>query len=71
MENKDLIRELEKLWHTATDVSQYLKTQSEANAQLHMSKTVMYPPLTSAAGLAATNLANLITRLRLEEYGEN
>lgn len=44
-------------------VTEYLETQSEANAALHMSDKVMYPPLTSAAAVANTALSNLIVRL--------
>lgn len=67
MENKDLIRELEKLQEVFEDVTAYLELTSEANAKLHMSSKVMYPPLTSAAGLASGNLASLIIRLRIEQ----
>ncbi|AXH49154.1 hypothetical protein HWB76_gp006 [Streptomyces phage Blueeyedbeauty] len=45
----------------------YLEMTSEANAKLHMSDKVMYPPLTSAAAIAGGNLASLIIRLRVEE----
>jgi hypothetical protein len=63
MEKPDLIRELEKIFHTLDSIVDYLETQNEANAKLHMSDKVMYSPLTSAAGLANTNLSNLIMRL--------
>lgn len=67
LQNQDLIRELEKIFHTLDSVVDYLQTQNEANAKLHMSDKVMYSPLTSAAGLANTNLSNLIMRL-YDEY---
>ncbi|XAO35205.1 hypothetical protein SEA_FRANCOB_5 [Streptomyces phage Francob] len=67
MEKADLIRELQKIFDVLDSVVDYLETQSEANAKLHMSEKVMYPPLTSAAGLANTNLSNLIMRL-YDEY---
>lgn len=67
MENKDLIRELEKLHETLERVTGYLEMTSEANAALHMSDKVMYPPLTSAAGIASGSLASLIIRLKIEE----
>lgn len=63
MEASDLIRELEKIADTLDSVTEYLQTQSEANAALHMSNRVMYPPLTSAAGLANKALSDLIVRL--------
>lgn len=69
MENPDLIRELEKIFHVLDSVVSYLQTQNEANALLHMSDKVMYSPLTSAAGLANTNLSGLIMRL-YQEYEE-
>ena len=67
MKNPDLIRELEKIFHTLDSVVDYLETQNEANAKLHMSDKVMYSPLTSAAGLANKNLSALIMRL-YDEY---
>lgn len=67
MQSKDLIRELVKVSTTLDKVTEYLETQSEANAMLHMSDKVMYPPLTSAAGTANRNLADLILRLNAEE----
>lgn len=67
MEKPDLIRELEKIFHTLDSVVDYLETQNEANAKLHMSDRVMYSPLTSAAGLANKTLSELIMRL-YEEY---
>ncbi|QWT29902.1 hypothetical protein SEA_TUNATARTARE_6 [Streptomyces phage TunaTartare] len=67
MKNLDLIRELEKIFHTLDSVVDYLETQNEANAKLHMSDKVMYSPLTSAAGLANKNLSALIMRL-YDEY---
>ncbi|QNN99111.1 hypothetical protein SEA_FAUST_5 [Streptomyces phage Faust] len=67
MQNPDLIRELEKIFHTLDSVVDYLETQNEANAKLHMSDKVMYSPLTSAAGLANKNLSALIMRL-YDEY---
>jgi hypothetical protein len=41
-----------------------MKLQSEANATLHFSNEVFYPPLTFAAGLASKNITDLINRLR-------
>ena len=67
LKNPDLIRELEKIFHTLDSVVDYLETQNEANAKLHMSDKVMYSPLTSAAGLANKNLSALIMRL-YDEY---
>lgn len=67
MQNNDLIRELEKIQETFERVASYLQLTSEANAELHMSGKVMYPPLTSAAGISLGNLASLIIRLRIEE----
>ncbi len=67
MEKADLIRELEKIFHTLDSVVDYLETQNEANAKLHMSDRVMYSPLTSAAGVANKALSGLIMRL-YEEY---
>ena len=67
MEKPDLIRELEKIFHTLDSVVDYLETQNEANAKLHMSDKVMYSPLTSAAGLANKALSGLIMRL-YDEY---
>lgn len=67
MEKADLIRELEKIFHTLDSVVDYLETQNEANAKLHMSDKVMYSPLTSAAGLANKALSGLIMRL-YDEY---
>ncbi|QIQ62893.1 hypothetical protein SEA_MOAB_5 [Streptomyces phage Moab] len=67
MEKADLIRELQKIFDVLDNVVDYLETQNEANAKLHMSDKVMYSPLTSAAGLANTNLSNLIMRL-YDEY---
>lgn len=67
MEKADLIRELEEIQETLEDMTTYLEMTSEANAKLHMSDKVMYSPLTSAAGLANTNLSNLIMRL-YDEY---
>lgn len=67
MEKADLIRELEKIFHTLDSVVDYLETQNEANAKLHMSDKVMYSPLTSAAGLANKSLSGLIMRL-YDEY---
>jgi len=67
MDNKDLIRELEKIQDTLERVTSYLELTSESNAALHMSSKVVYPPLTSAAGLASGNLASLIIRLMIEE----
>lgn len=67
LKNLDLIRELEKIFHTLDSVVDYLETQNEANAKLHMSDKVMYSPLTSAAGLANKNLSALIMRL-YDEY---
>lgn len=67
MEKADLIRELEKIFHTFDSVVDYLETQNEANAKLHMSDKVMYSPLTSAAGLANKSLSGLIMRL-YDEY---
>lgn len=69
MESNDLIRELEKIQETLEQITSYLELTSEANAALHMSSKVMYPPLTSAAGLASGNLASLIIRLRIEQDG--
>jgi len=67
MEKADLIRELEKIFHTLDSVVDYLETQNEANAKLHMSDRVMYSPLTSAAGVANKALSGLIMRL-YDEY---
>jgi hypothetical protein len=67
MEKPDLIRELEKVFHTLDSVVDYLETQNEANAKLHMSDKVMYSPLTSAAGVASKTLSDLIVRL-YDEY---
>lgn len=67
MEKADLIRELEKIFHTLDNVVDYLETQNEANAKLHMSDRVMYSPLTSAAGVANKALSGLIMRL-YDEY---
>lgn len=67
MEKADLIRELEKIFHTLDNVVDYLETQNEANAKLHMSDRVMYSPLTSAAGVANKALSGLIMRLS-DEY---
>jgi hypothetical protein len=67
MEKADLIRELEKIFHTLGNVVDYLETQNEANAKLHMSDRVMYSPLTSAAGVANKALSGLIMRLS-DEY---
>jgi hypothetical protein len=67
MEKPDLIRELEKVFHTLDSVVDYLETQNEANAKLHMSDKVMYSPLTSAAGVANKTLSDLIVRL-YDEY---
>jgi hypothetical protein len=67
MEKADLIRELEKIFHTLDNVVDYLETQNEANAKLHMSDKVMYSPLTSAAGVANKALSGLIMRL-YDEY---
>lgn len=59
-----------KISQTLDRVTEYLQTQSEANAALHMSDKVMYPPLTSAAGVANKSLSDLIVRL-YDEEGEN
>ncbi len=67
LQNPDLIRELEKIFHTLDSVVDYLEAQNEANAKLHMSDKVMYSPLTSAAGLANKALSELIMRL-YDEY---
>lgn len=67
MEKSDLIRELQKIFEVLDSVVDYLETQNEANAKLHMSDKVMYSPLTSAAGIANHSLSNLIMRL-YEEY---
>jgi hypothetical protein len=67
LEKADLIRELEKIFHTLDSVVDYLETQNEANAKLHMSDKVMYSPLTAAAGLANRNLSSLMVRL-YDEY---
>jgi hypothetical protein len=56
-----------KISTTLDSVTEYLETQSEANAALHMSDRVMYPPLTSAAGVANKALSDLIVRLYEEE----
>jgi len=56
-----------KIATTLDRVTEYLETQSEANAALHMSDKVMYPPLTSAAGVANKALSDLIVRLYDEE----
>jgi hypothetical protein len=48
-------------------VVSYLQLTSEANAELHMSDKVMYPPLTSAAGIASGSLVSLINRIREED----
>lgn len=66
LNNEDLIRELQKVSETLSNVAEYLETQSEANAMLHMSDKVMYPPLTSAARLSARDLSELIVRLYTE-----
>lgn len=67
MQNKDLIRELEKIFDTLSRVTEYLEKQSQANAELHMSDKVPYPPLTSAAGISTGNLRDLISRLYDED----
>lgn len=67
MDTINVIRELEKIFDVLDSVVDYLETQNEANAKLHMYDKVMYSPLTSAAGLANTNLSNLIMRLA-DEY---
>lgn len=69
MNNSDLIRELEKVQETLERIVAYLQLTSEANAELHMSGKVMYPPLTSAAGIASGSLTTLINRLRGENNG--
>ncbi|UUG69563.1 hypothetical protein SEA_SHAM_6 [Streptomyces phage Sham] len=56
-----------KISQTLDRVTEYLETQSEANAALHMSDRVMYPPLTSAAGVANKVLSDLIVRLYDED----
>lgn len=58
-----------KISTTLDRVTEYLETQSEANAALHMSDKVMYPPLTSAAGVANKALSDLIVRLYEEDNG--
>jgi len=68
LKNEDLIRELEKVEGVFEKVTKYLQIQSEANAGLHMSDKVMYPPLTSATALANQALHDLIERLK--EYSE-
>jgi hypothetical protein len=66
LQNEDLIRELQKVFETITRMTSHLQKQSEANAQLHMSDKVMYPPLTSAAILATESMQQLISRLYAE-----
>ncbi len=66
MEKEDLIRELNKIHDVFDKVVEYLQTQSEANAHMHMSDKVMYPPLTAAAILATNNFDGLISRLESE-----
>jgi hypothetical protein len=66
MENEDLIRELKKIHDVFDKVIEYLQLQSETNAHLHMSRQVMYPPLTAAAILATNNFDGLISRLESE-----
>ena len=48
-------------------VTEYLETQNEANAILHMSDRIMYSPLTSAAGVANKSLSDLIARMYNED----
>lgn len=71
MQNKDLIRELEKVLEVLSRVTDYMQKQSESNAALHMSDKVMYPPLTSAASLATENLQGLVSRLYDEKNGND
>lgn len=67
MESSDVIRELQKVSDVLDSVVDYLETQNEANAKLHMSDKVMYSPLTSAAGIANCTLSDLIVRLYDED----
>jgi len=67
MESSDVIRELQKVSDVLDSVVDYLETQNEANAKLHMSDKVMYSPLTSAAGIANRTLSDLIVRLYDED----
>lgn len=67
MNQKDLIRELEKAHDALKWTEMYLTRENEANAALHLNMRVFYSPLTTQVHEAQKSLSQVIADLSAKE----
>jgi primosomal protein N'' len=64
MHGNDLIRELQKLEATLSQVDRHLSRQSESNAALHLAERVMYSPLATEVAARLQEVRRTLTVLQ-------